>query len=223
MNDAEFVRVIASAIESGRIVFTSGRNSGHARPIESVHKASNAAARLAGAIMGPRGEFAFEGRRYRLVDEVGLRRQTGGDEYRLVSQDDVPALIKPMAEQIPNTPATRSRWGEVVPMVLGPPNGRGLRLLRYVPPKGSKTAASDGPAITPSQLRSSVADTHWIEIEVVYEDGTPFEGNCAIELPGGRVTQGPPGEGGNIRIEGLQAGDCKLRFPGLDAAIFDSA
>jgi hypothetical protein len=105
-------------------------------------------------------------------------------------------------------------------MVLEPKPGRGLRLLRYTDSGGGVAAPSAEPASTPSQLRPKIAEDHWIEIEVVYEDGAPFDGNCVVELPGGRVTEGPPDEGGIIRIDGLTAGDCKLRIPDLDAETF---
>jgi hypothetical protein len=67
-------------------------------------------------------------------------------------------------------------------------------------------------------VRDQIAEEHWIEVEIVYEDGTPYEGDCTLELPDGRKTKGPPGEKGIVRIDGTTPGSCKLSFEDLDAA-----
>ena len=101
----------------------------------------------------------------------------------------------------------------------------GSRTSIFPLPSAGVTAKqnSDGPASTPSQLRPKVAPQDWIEIEVLYEDGVAFPGNCVVELPGGRSTEGPPGDAGIIRMDGIDPGSCKLTFPELDAAAFKSA
>jgi hypothetical protein len=70
--------------------------------------------------------------------------------------------------------------------------------------------------MTPSQVRASLAQQDWFEIEIEYEDGSPFDGNAAIELPGGRRTDGPPDADGVVRVDGIDPGSCKVSFPSLD-------
>jgi hypothetical protein len=174
--------------------------------------------------MGARGAIAFEGQRYRLVDASIPMPRDPRDGYRLVGAALAANLVKRMADRIPTTAEERARWAEAASMALEPPEGRGLSLLRYdTLGSGTKADSPDEPAVTPSQLRPKIADEHWIEIEVVYDDGARFEGSCVVELPGGRTTEGPPGEGGRVRVDRLTAGDCKLSFPALDAGAFKSA
>jgi predicted component of type VI protein secretion system len=63
----------------------------------------------------------------------------------------------------------------------------------------------------------------WIEIEVVFDDGTPFTGNCVVDLPSNLRTDGAPDDEGLIRIEGIDPGSCKVSFPDLDGAVWDVA
>lgn len=107
-------------------------------------------------------------------------------------------------------------------MVRDPSEGRSLSLLLYSPGGGTSDSPDDSdPAVTPSQLNTP--DTHWIEVAIVYDDGTPYDGNCVLTVPGGRSNSGPPGANGTVRMDGLTAGDCKLQLPDLDAAAFKLA
>jgi type VI secretion system secreted protein VgrG len=59
--------------------------------------------------------------------------------------------------------------------------------------------------------------THWIEIELVDEDGKPVPGETyAITLPDGSVASGSLDEKGKARVEGIDPGTCKVTFPNLD-------
>ena len=66
--------------------------------------------------------------------------------------------------------------------------------------------------------RRRAPEQTWIEVDVRFEDGTPFDGNVVIELPGGRKTEGAPDANGIIRIDGIDPGSCKLTITELDAS-----
>lgn len=58
---------------------------------------------------------------------------------------------------------------------------------------------------------------HWIEIELVDEDGKPVPGaEYAITLPNGAVATGTLNEKGLAHIDGIDPGSCKVTFPNLD-------
>jgi type VI secretion system secreted protein VgrG len=58
---------------------------------------------------------------------------------------------------------------------------------------------------------------HWIEIELVDEDGKPVPGEeYAITLPNGSVASGTLNEKGFVHIDGIDPGSCKVTFPNLD-------
>jgi hypothetical protein len=57
----------------------------------------------------------------------------------------------------------------------------------------------------------------WIEIELVGEDDKPIPGEkYKITLPDGSVDQGTLDQNGLARVEGFEAGTCKVTFPDLD-------
>ena len=59
--------------------------------------------------------------------------------------------------------------------------------------------------------------TSWIEIELVGEDDQPIPGEkYKVVLPDKTVAQGTLDQNGWVRVEGFEAGDCKVSFPNLD-------
>jgi hypothetical protein len=57
----------------------------------------------------------------------------------------------------------------------------------------------------------------WIEIELVGEDDKPIPGEkYEIELPDGKMAKGTLDNKGFARVEGFEAGNCKVSFPKLD-------
>lgn len=59
--------------------------------------------------------------------------------------------------------------------------------------------------------------TSWIEIELVGEDDKPIPGErFEIILPDGTMASGTLNEKGMARVEGIEQGTCKIRFPELD-------
>ena len=58
---------------------------------------------------------------------------------------------------------------------------------------------------------------HWIEIELVDEEGNPVPGEeYAITLPDGSVSTGTLDEKGFARVDGIDPGTCQVTFPNLD-------
>ena len=58
---------------------------------------------------------------------------------------------------------------------------------------------------------------HWVEIAMVDQEGNPAAGqNYEIKLPDGSIVTGSLDERGLVRIEGIDPGNCKIRFPTLD-------
>jgi hypothetical protein len=58
---------------------------------------------------------------------------------------------------------------------------------------------------------------HWVEIAMVDQEGNPAAGqDYEIKLPNGSIVTGSLDERGLARIDGIDPGDCKVRFPSLD-------
>jgi uncharacterized protein (DUF2345 family) len=60
---------------------------------------------------------------------------------------------------------------------------------------------------------------HWIEVELVGEDGAAIAGErCEITLPDGQVVRRKTDASGMVRVPRIAvAGDCEIRFPDIDA------
>jgi hypothetical protein len=222
LKSTDIVTVVDSAVRSGRIVFTRGWDFHDVQGLVGRAQASSAAATLARTIMGGRSELAFEGQRYRLIDADVTSSVHAEDDFRPVDVSEAPALLERIAGKLSITPEQRARWSEAQALVVKPAKGHGLKLLRYAPARISEIILPAAPPL-PARSRDEAAPKHWIEIEVVYDDGTPFTGNCLVTLPGGKETEGPPGEGGLLCLDGLNGGTCKVSFPELDAETFKPA
>lgn len=75
-----------------------------------------------------------------------------------------------------------------------------------------QACSSDPPPIIVSSEK-----THWIEIALMDEDGTPVSGESyRVKLPNSRVLTGNLDSRGVARIEGIDPGTCQVTFPDLD-------
>jgi type VI secretion system secreted protein VgrG len=74
---------------------------------------------------------------------------------------------------------------------------------------------SDAPTHNPGQNKDK---KHWIEIELVDEDGNPVPGEpYRITLPdGSTVADGTLNEKGWARVDHIDPGTCQVTFPNLD-------
>jgi len=70
----------------------------------------------------------------------------------------------------------------------------------------------------PAEDEADEEKTSWIEIQMVGEDDRPIPGEAyRVVLPDGEtVAEGTLDDKGFARIEGFEAGACKVSFPKLD-------
>ena len=63
---------------------------------------------------------------------------------------------------------------------------------------------------------------HWIEILVQDKEGNPVAGqDYEIRLPNGAPATGTTDARGIARIEGIDAGNCRIKFPSLDKTVWN--
>jgi len=87
------------------------------------------------------------------------------------------------------------------------------------------SSASSFPSLPPDSVvapcpAAKQPQVHWIEIELVAEDGSPIPWEMyTIAIPGRPPENGLLDEQGFARIEQIEkAGDCQVSFPNLDRA-----
>jgi hypothetical protein len=211
---------IRDAYDDGDFALIAGWDVGGATSAAVAAPAGDAtpAQSLALRAMADRTEIPFEGRRYRIVaTAVADPSSNGMDNFRTVPLAEARPIIDRMAARA-STPQDRALWKQVVASLSDKSGDTSLRLLRDTPASGmGKPDEAPAPA-APTQ-RETKRD--WIEIEIVYDHGRPYDGNCHVQLPSGAETDGAPDEDGVVRIDGLLPGSCRVSFPDLDASVWD--
>lgn len=95
------------------------------------------------------------------------------------------------------------------------------------PEKTKRKQATLGSAEAPPPFRPSheAVKTHWIEIELVDENGDPVAGEAyEITMPDGSVASGTLDNKGRARHENIPVeGTCKVTFPKLDKDAWEKA
>jgi len=62
---------------------------------------------------------------------------------------------------------------------------------------------------------------HWVEIALVDKEGNPVPGqNYEIKLPDGSTVTGSTDDKGSARVEGIDPGNCQIKFPTLDKTVW---
>ncbi|HTO92221.1 MAG TPA: type VI secretion system tip protein VgrG [Candidatus Sulfotelmatobacter sp.] len=104
--------------------------------------------------------------------------------------------------------------------------------------KGSTDSSSSGSSSSSSSSSSDDRKSHkdpakdapqdkdktWIEVELVDENKKPVAGEpYEVELPDGSIATGTTGADGVARIEGVDPGSCKVRFPKRDKGAWKKA
>ena len=83
---------------------------------------------------------------------------------------------------------------------------------QQVKPFKAAAVAEGAPAKEPS----------WIEVKLLDASGHPVAGErYAVTLPDGAVASGTTDENGKARVEGFEAGQCKVSFPNLDKTVVE--
>jgi len=87
------------------------------------------------------------------------------------------------------------------------------------PPEPERSSSRErGGESSSGSSRRDRSETHWVEVLLLDEKQKPAAGErYRIELPGGAIVEGTLDEQGLTRHDNLQAGNCKIHFPDLDA------
>jgi hypothetical protein len=219
-NDERVIAHVADLLLSGRLRICGPKDAGQG--VANTERARGAQRtaedRVIGALRAKTKDFSFEGGVFRFIraDEWPDVRQD--ERYQIVTRDEARRIIERMAA-IPTTPqGEKTALGDAVSLLVDTNVGRvrrGLVLLR-IPPVRFATTRSSKPAATPSQL-ARVKEQHWIEIELVGEDGVGVAGvKYSIVTPDNLTHTGMTDAAGFARLDNIVAGQCKISFPNLD-------
>ncbi len=156
--------------------------------------------------------LSYGGRRYRLVADIELDGIPGRDNYEVVPQKDAVAVLGALAEQAGRNGGLAKLLAEAAGLLTKdwrpPMYPEGLVLLRRIFARAA-TAATDGPALTPSQLKK-LTQKDWIEIELVDQDGEPVSMPYKLELTDDSTRKGEFDEDGFLGVYEIESGNCKL-------------
>lgn len=164
-------------------------------------------------------DFLFAGRTLRLIRRRDWRSFQKEERYQVVPADDAKEILQSLAA-VTVSKSEKAALEEAIPML--PARGivsdsSRLLLLRLTPTR-HHAPSSSGPAMTPSQIaRSQVKAQHWIEIQLVDEDGAGIPGaDYVIVTPDNERHSGVTGKNGIARLDDIPPGQCRITFPELD-------
>ena len=219
------VAKICAALESRRLLVLPGDNASQLPDPTAAPAPARAGAsqeqKVISSLMSGRPALIYDGTRYRLVAVGASKPVSGQSDYVTLPTDEAVAVASKMAETLAKSATDRSLWAQITEAVARPGDKARIVLLKWKPAAAAPAPAVAAPPSKPAP--PPVAKLSWIEIEIVFDDGTPFAGNCVVELPGGVRTEGAPDNEGLIRMENLDPGSCKVSFPDLDAAVWNVA
>jgi hypothetical protein len=205
-----------SALSSGRLLLFRGRLGALNGPSsQGGWSGQTSEDRLIAAVMDERTSLVFEGRRYLFLPAERWYGPSAVRDYVPLREDDARGVLAGMATKFATAPDEQASWAALTAAIADPRSTEGILLLRRIPTSIAPAPRSGGPAQTPSQIAPKVAELDWIEIHLEFEDGSPFDGNCTLAVPGGKESSGPPGSGGVVRVDNIDTGSCKLSFPDL--------
>ena len=211
LREAALVAAVEAAVTRGDLLLLRADVTG--RPVGMPSTGRSTHDQLIDGVTPGRAALAFEGRRYRFTPAAGWSRAAGWEAYVPLRAETARDLVARLEGALAQTPAHHAAWQALAAALTDPQRGAGVLMLRERPPASAPAVRPDVPVVTPSQLAPKIAPQDWIELQLEWDDGTPFDEDFVLTLPGGRITKGPPDEGGLVRVDGLDSGDCKLTFP----------
>ena len=168
-----------------------------------------------------RGGLSLAGRQYKLVADVDLAKVPDRNSYEVVGRADATQILDAVAHQ----PGANAEVATLVIEAQGkltrdwrsPLSPDGLVLLRR---NRAPLASSVIPeaAVTPSQIKAMLTQTEWIEIELVDDEGKPFDGLFNIGFPGADPTAGSLDADGLWARYNIEQGKYRLLVPNLNPA-----
>jgi hypothetical protein len=191
-----------------------------------------AEARVIRSLQGKKGNLSVGRDTYRIVRAAEWPDFRNDDRYEIVTRDEALLVFQEVAALPSTSPADRVALQEAASL-LADTYGRvahiGLLLLRTHRARFVTTSGAE-PPVTPSQLARLFAkeqqkEEHWIEIELLYEDGTCVAGaKYLIVTPDKQEKAGVTNAYGRARVDGIPvAGQCKISFPEIDGEAWKKA
>ena len=165
-----------------------------------------------------RDRLSFAGRQYKLVVDVDLRSVADRDSYEVMGRDEAQRVLAGVAKQAGPGGNVAGLLGqaskELTPDWRPPLQPDGLILLRRIVVVSASSLKIE-PASTPSALKK-LRDEGWIEIQFVDAGMEPVADiDYDLRLADQQVKAGKTDKKGLARFEGIQPGECQVRFPNL--------
>jgi outer membrane protein OmpA-like peptidoglycan-associated protein len=176
-DDRQLLHMIRQAIQHGLLIALRKGDDAVKPPSETVERR-----RLVRQIeQQTRGKLGYEGRQYKVVVDMELASTPSRDSYEVVPRDDAKRTLDHMAKEPSIAGELATLLGkardQLTPDWRPPLTPNGLVLLRKVREQ-NQVAASQAPAITPSQLRALMESEKPLQFfaRFVDERGKPVTG-----------------------------------------------
>jgi hypothetical protein len=155
------------------------------------------------------------------VADVDLSKVPNRDNYEVVGREDAARILDTLAHQ----PGTNAEVAALMLEAQGkltrdwrpPLSPDGLVLLRRNRAPLASSVAGEA-AVTPSQIKAILTQTEWIEIELVDDEGQPFDGAFNVGSPHSSPSPGSLDANGLWARYDIEQGNYQLVVPNLNPA-----
>jgi hypothetical protein len=227
IDDDAVVRQVSALLASGRIRLcgrdgNTGLDDDHVADPE-LHSALRAAHALQEAL----GTMSIRGRDLRVIASSQWKASAADEGFEIVPVKEARTLLGDIVSRSPQSRTRSDALDDVLGRVsadpLRPLDGA-LVVVSRAPAPPTRNAPPES-AITPDRfakaLAAGAADSdqkvHWVEIEVVDEDGVGVpDQDYVIVAPDKSNYTGQTDTDGLARVDGISAGQCWVSFPKID-------
>jgi peptidoglycan hydrolase-like protein with peptidoglycan-binding domain len=210
LTDEELRDLVRNAMRSESLVLLRECEAAPAKSVSQLIEQRRLIAMI-GRKIGNR--LIYAGRQYRLVADVDLDRLSDRNLFEVMGQDEARLVLVGLAGQsgAGERPELLRRASDMLTRDWRRPLfPDGLILLRRVKEVASFASVPEAP-ITPSQYARLLKT--WIELEVLYDDGTPYDGPHFITLAEEKSSRGKLNKEGFWGLYEINADTYKFAIP----------
>lgn len=216
LTDDQVITQVTGMLSSGELRLCRGADA--ANPVGRAATRGHQLAECIRAVETAIASLSHWGRGLRIAPPDAWPRLRGYATLEIVPTREARQILDRLAAEGIHDPARKAALGEAAQLlseVEERPLEGALVMLREV----RLRSAPAEPRVTPSQSLKGLrtVELHWIEIELVGEDGSPIRNEEYLIVTSDLQKHIGMTDGkGRARLERIPAGECKVSFPRLD-------
>jgi outer membrane protein OmpA-like peptidoglycan-associated protein len=210
IRDREFLPLVRGAVARGELLLLRESAEGGGGP-SRLQQERRLVRKIEACV---HGLLNHKARSYRLVVGQDMGRLRDLDNYEVVGRAETLTILSDLSSSGTVTSELARLLAEIRPLLAAdwrqPARPDGIAMLRRARQIAAPAPASEAP-LTPSQFKTLIKPSDWIEIEVVDQDDIRYTGGYSLALPDG-TSQGGQLQNGYWEDHDIETGTCTLKL-----------